>query len=102
MCGVTAVPEPYREPYPSLRERLYWLYVRLFADRDVPPKSWVRLSCPEKGDVIATEHTDPVKIDRDVEGGTGVWTYECDVCSEDVHSWLWGPPAPILVEVDDA
>ena len=87
---------PYRDPYPDLRERLYWLWVRYATGRDVPPKAWVRLNCPETGDVFATEHTDAVNIDRDVKGGTGVYTYDCPGCDTQ-HRFLWGPPAPILL-----
>jgi len=57
-------------------------------------KATVQLSCPETGAVIATEHTDPVNIERDVKGGTGIWTYDCGACGSR-HRWLWGPPAPI-------
>lgn len=90
----------YRDPYPNLIEKIRWFWIRFFTDREVPPKSWVQLSCPETGRVIATEHTEPVDVDRDVKGGTGVWSYECPECGA-VHRWLWGPPAPIRVEDDD-
>lgn len=84
----------YRDPHPNLREKMYWLWVRYATSRKVPPRSWVQLSCPDSGDVIATEHTEPVEIERDVEGGTGIWTYDCPDCGS-LHRFLWGPPAPI-------
>lgn len=84
----------YRDPYPPLREKLYWSWVKYATTRDVPPKSWVQLSCPESGDVIATEHTEPLEIERDVKGGTGIYTYDCSDCGS-LHRFLWGPPAPL-------
>lgn len=86
----------YRDPFPSLTERLYWLWVRFRTNYDVPPKSWVQLSCPETGRVIATEHTDPLEADKDIEHGTGVCTYDCPECG--THSFLWGPPCPVLLD----
>ena len=94
----------YRDPYPSFREKAYWVYRKYLKGEDIPPKSWVQLSCPnaEGKEIIATEHTEPLSIDRDVDGGTGIWTYDCDNCG-DSHSWLWGPPAPIhLADYDPA
>ena len=95
----------HRDPYPDLREKVYWAWVKHFTDREVPPKSWVQLSCPETGDVIATEHTEPVKINREASNENGIWTYDCRACGEH-HSWIWGPPVPILavdqeIEEDD-
>lgn len=96
-------PPICRDPYPGSLERLKWAWVRHVTDQDVPPKAWVKLYCPETGRVIATEHTEPVDIEHDVEGDrdfggdVGIWTYECIDCGNE-HRWLWGPPAPIRVE----
>lgn len=60
----------------------------------------VELRCPETDECFATEKTEPVAIERDVEGGTGIYTYECDECGAR-HRFLWGPPAPIYVGDED-
>lgn len=86
----------YRDPYPSWRERLKWLYVKYFSDETVPPKAHVKLKCPETGEVFGTEHTIPTDVEHDVRAGTGIWTYRCDECGDE-HRFLWGTPAPILV-----
>ena len=90
----------HRDPYPNWREKTYWLYKKYVKREDIPPKAWVKLSCPDTDTIIATEHTDPVDVERDVQGGTQISTYECPNCEAD-HRWLWGPPAPIrLSDVD--
>lgn len=92
----------YRDPYPSLREQIYWFYVRWFTRRDVPEKAWVRIQCPKTDEVIATENTDPQTIDRDVEGATCIASYGCPYC-ESAHQYVWGAaPAPIYAGEKDA
>jgi len=86
--------EPYRDPYPSLREQAYWFYVRWFTTRDVPEKAWVQLSCPHAEEVIATENTVPDHEEMTNDGK--IAGYDCDECGEH-HRWLWGPPAPIYL-----
>jgi len=87
----------YRDPNPTLRGQLYWLFIRWFTSRDVPREAYVKLSCPETDEVIATEYTKPAERHPRVEGGA-FCTYDCPECGVQ-HTWVWGiAPAPILAE----
>ena len=57
----------------------------------------VELYCPVTDEQFGTERTEAVDVDRDVDGGVGIWTYECSVC-DGTHRFLWGPPAPICLD----
>lgn len=60
----------------------------------------IEIRCPETGELIATEHTDPDEWDQDVTDGEGIATYECPECGGE-HRYLWGPPVPLRVDDDE-
>ena len=76
-----------------------WLRERLDRPK-IGVTHYVELQCPKTDKTFATESTEPVHIKRDVEGGTGICTYECHKCGAR-HSFLWGPPTPIRVHEPD-
>lgn len=66
---------------------------RLFYDE---PEAHVQMYCPETGEVVATEHTDP-----DGRYGQSVLGYYCERCDAN-HVFLWGPPAPVYIRDEPA
>jgi hypothetical protein len=69
--------------------------------RDGERSNYDGLTCPRTGRRFATRDTDPIEWNPVVDHGTGVATYDCQLCGGR-HAFLWGPRTPaLLVDADD-